>query len=218
MIEPLLRFATALRAYGPVAELASPPLPSAWVLELSDARLTLALSPEKSRGFSGEGSLLHLLAMGDAQEDADFVASMLNLEARIDIADLARRALLPESQVSAALAVLASSGQVGFDLHSGCFFHRPLPLQPELLLSLHPRLAEAQKLVAQAAVTSKGSGRYEVQSGPQRYEVQQIDTDEQAAQYRCNCPWFIKYQGLRGPCKHVLAVRLFLDPLQVNGA
>ena len=218
VIEPLLRFATALRAYGPAVEPTSPPLPSAWVLELPGARLTLALSPEKARGFSGEGALLHLIATGDAQEDADFIASLLNLEARIDIADLAHRALLPESQVNAALAVLASSGQVGFDLHSGCFFHRPLPLQPELLLSLHPRLAEAHKLVAQTAVTSKSAGRFEVQSGLQRYEVQQIAATEQAAQYRCNCPWFIKYQGLRGPCKHVLAVRIFLDPLQVNGA
>ena len=107
---------------------------------------------------------------------------------------------------------------MGFDLHSGCFFHRPLPLQPELLLSLHPRLADAHKLVEQAAVTAKGAGRFEVQSGPQHYEVQQINAPEQAVQYRCNCPWFIKYEGLRGPCKHVLAVRIFLDPLQVNGA
>ena len=218
VIEPLLRFATTLRAYGPVAAAASPPLPSAWVLELPGAHLTLALSPEKARGFSGGGALLHLLATGDAQEDADFIATLLNLDARIDIAELAHRALLPENQVSAALAVLASSGQVGFDLHSGCFFHRPLPLQQELLGGLHPRLADAHKLVEQAAVTAQGANRFTVQSGSQCYEVQQIAATEQAAQYRCNCPWFIKYEGLRGPCKHVLAVRLFLDPLQVNGA
>ena len=218
IVEPLLRFASALRAYGPATEASSSPLPSAWVLELPGARLTLALSPEKARGFSGEGALLHLLATGDAQEDADFIATLLNLDARIDIADLAHRALLPENQVSAALAVLANSGQVGFDLHSGCFFHRPLPLQQELLLSLHPRLADAHKLVEQAAVTAQGANRFAVQSGSQCYEVQQIAATKQAAQYRCNCPWFIKYEGLRGPCKHVLAVRIFLDPLQVNGA
>ena len=26
----------------------------------------------------------------------------------------------------------------------------------------------------------------------------------------CTCPWYGKHQGDRGPCKHVLAARLFL--------
>jgi hypothetical protein len=28
---------------------------------------------------------------------------------------------------------------------------------------------------------------------------------------RCSCPWFSKLQGERGPCRHILAARLFLD-------
>ncbi len=52
-LEPLLRFARSLRAY------AGPHDPQGatgvWELELDDARLVLALSPESSRGFSGEG-------------------------------------------------------------------------------------------------------------------------------------------------------------------
>lgn len=210
VLEPLLRFASALRAYGPDVDSASLPQPSAWVLELPGARITLALSPEKARGFSGEGSVLHLLAQGDAQEDADFLASLLAFEPRINIPELARRALLPEAQIAAALSVLASSGQVGFDLTAGCYFHRPLPVQTELLNRLHPRLANAQKLVNQGAVTELGKQRFAVQSDQQLYEVLLA---EQAVQDRCNCPWFAKYQGTRGPCKHTLAVRIFLDPL-----
>lgn len=213
VLEPLLRFATALRAYGPDADGASPPLASAWVLELPGARLTLGLSPEKARGFSGEGSVLHLLAAGDAGEDADFLGALLAFEPRIDIAHLAGRALLPPSQVAAALAVLASSGRVGFDLAAGAYFHRPLPVQAGLLHALHPRLADARELVADGRVVSQGGGQFAVQSGDQCYRVV-LGTE--AAQDRCTCPWHAKYQGARGPCKHTLAVRIFIDPLNAH--
>ncbi|MDR2296947.1 MAG: SWIM zinc finger domain-containing protein [Comamonas sp.] len=215
VLEPLLRFATALNAYGPETDFGSQPLPSAWVLHMPGARLTLALSPEKARGFSGEGATLSLLAGGDAQQDADFLASLLHFEPRIDTADLAGRALLPEVQVAAALNVLASSGQVGFDLASASYFHRPMPLQQHLLPDQHPRLSDARQLIARAAVTPLAADRYAVQSDQQRYEVLLSDA---APKYRCTCPWFAKYQGTRGPCKHVLAVHIFLDPLQPDGA
>ena len=30
--------------------------------------------------------------------------------------------------------------------------------------------------------------------------------------YRCSCPWWAKYGGRRGPCKHVLAVTMTAPP------
>ena len=128
------------------------------MLELPGARVTLGLSPEKARGFSGEGAVLHLVAGGDANEDAAFVSTLLAFEPRIDIAQLAARALLPDAQIASALGVLASSGQVGFDLAAGAYFHRPLPVQAGLLDTLHPRLAEARKLVAGGGVRREGEG------------------------------------------------------------
>lgn len=214
-LEPLLRFATALRAYGPDVAAGSLPLPSAWVLELPGARVTLGLSPEKARGFSGEGSVLHLLAGGDATEDADFVSTLLAFDPRIDITQLATRAMLPQSQIAAALSVLASSGQVGFDLAAGAYFHRPLPVQEGLLNSLHPRLADAQKLVAGGNVHADGDGQFGVESGGQRYRVV---LGPEPGDDRCTCPWYAKYRGTRGPCKHTLAVRIFSDPLHAAGA
>ncbi|MDR3107935.1 MAG: SWIM zinc finger family protein [Bifidobacteriaceae bacterium] len=29
---------------------------------------------------------------------------------------------------------------------------------------------------------------------------------------RCTCPWYLKHQADRGPCKHVLAVQLTYAP------
>jgi hypothetical protein len=55
-LEPLARHATRLLAYGTPD--ATEPSTVAWVLELPGARLTLTLSPDRSRGFSGEGGFL----------------------------------------------------------------------------------------------------------------------------------------------------------------
>ncbi|MGE8676673.1 MAG: SWIM zinc finger family protein [Achromobacter kerstersii] len=214
-LEPLLRYATALRAYGADVAAAGQPQASAWVLELPGARVTLGLSPEKARGFSGEGSVLHLIAGGDANEDAAFLSTLLAFEPRIDIAHLAARAMLPEAQIASALGVLASSGQVGFDLAAGAYFHRPLPVKAGLLDTLHPRLADARKLLAGGGVRPESEGQYTVQSGQQHYRVA---LGAEPAQDRCTCPWNAKYQGTRGPCKHTLAVRMFLDPLNAPGA
>jgi uncharacterized Zn finger protein len=40
-----------------------------------------------------------------------------------------------------------------------------------------------------------------VRSGAEVYRVRQVDGHS-----RCTCPWWGKYQGERGPCKHALAV------------
>ncbi|OXM46047.1 SWIM zinc finger family protein [Amycolatopsis alba] len=64
VVEPLVRFARGLTVYTrPDSEVAS------WVLQLERARLVVTLSPEPSRGFSGEGGWLNALAAGlDAPE------------------------------------------------------------------------------------------------------------------------------------------------------
>nr|WP_221471418.1 SWIM zinc finger family protein [Amycolatopsis umgeniensis] len=64
IVEPLIRFAQGLTVYTrPGSEVAS------WVLQLERARLIVTLSPEPSRGFSGEGGWLNSLAAGlDAPE------------------------------------------------------------------------------------------------------------------------------------------------------
>ena len=51
-----------MRVYSAEADTRSLPMTSARELDLGTARFTLTLSPEKHRGFSGEGALLGLLA------------------------------------------------------------------------------------------------------------------------------------------------------------
>lgn len=220
-LEPLMRFATALRVFTRPRGTDSSPGAAAWVLLMPGASLTLTLSPEKSRGFPGEGQALEALAAADtarATEHAARLAAALSFEPRIDVGKLADRTGIAPAEASAALAVLASSGQVGFDVAAGAYFHRPLPLETGDLHALHPRLHDAQRLIDAGAVslvedpardpvtdTAQDAATYAVRSGGTEYRVRlrRRMTDS------CSCPWFAAHRGGRGPCKHVLAARMY---------
>ncbi|MBN9644864.1 SWIM zinc finger family protein [Corynebacterium mendelii] len=220
VIQPLIRFAHTLEAYSPKNTAKGDATCSFWVLHVPGGRITIGLSPEKSRGFSGEGQLLDALSSDTVGDDADKVSSVLAFDPVIDIDWLAGQTGLDHKRVAAALGVLASSGQVGFDVARGCYFHRPLPLSADSLEKIHPRLAGARKLVEAGAVKPSESGSrtdgpdipggvpvlFTVTSGGVDYRVG-ITADP--ATDTCTCPWYAKYSGTRGPCKHVLAARTF---------
>ncbi|MFJ6416976.1 SWIM zinc finger family protein [Paeniglutamicibacter sp. NPDC091659] len=217
-LEPLMRFATGLRIYGRETDSGSLPSASTWVLDLPGARLSLTLSPDKSRGFPGEGGVLHEVAGAAAQDDAGILGAALAFEPRIDLHRLGGKTGLRIPRVADALAVLASSGQVGFDVAESGYFHRPLPFETGDLLGAHPRLEGAHKLLSLGAVapldpSAPGAESFAVHSGGTEYRVH---LREQRAD-SCSCPWFAKYKGGRGPCKHVLAARIFQrDSNQTN--
>ena len=208
VIEPMLRFATALRGYGPAAAPGSLPLPSAWVLEVPGGRVTIALSPGKSRGFSGEGAVLHSLSGAQVAGDAELLEALLNFDPRIDVARLSAAAGIDGTRVLGALNLLASSGQVGFDLALGTYFHRPLPVRAESLDEVNPRLRNARRLVEAGAVAANAAtsgDEFTVRSAGVPYTVRISQASEED---RCTCPWYAKHRGTRGPCKHVLAARI----------
>jgi hypothetical protein len=210
-LRPLLRFTKKLRVYAlpatdgddqPGVGQAALPAPSAWELTLggTGTRFTLTLSPEKYRGFSGEGALLSALAAADTTaQDAGLIGLLLGWDPVIDPASLAASSGLTAERVAAALAVLASNGAVGYDLACGAYFHRELPLEAEVE-RVHPRLADARELVAAGQVTLTQGGAL---SGDHRVSFV-ADGDV------CTCPWWGRHRGTRGPCKHVLAARIVL--------
>jgi SWIM zinc finger len=198
---PLLRYARRLRAYGPEVGPGSLEAPSAWELDLGAVRFTLTLSPEKYRGFSGEGALLELLADPDVAADADLVRPCLTWDGQIDQDRIGAAAGLDVDRVRAALGFLAAAGRVGYDLAEESFFHRELPFGPALD-AMHPRLASARELITSGAVTLSGAGAT-VRSGDTEHRV----TFGPAAD-RCTCTWWGKHRGTRGPCKHALAARI----------
>lgn len=199
-LQRVLRDATALRVYGPVADGAA--TASAWEVTLPGMRLTLTLSPEVARGFSGEGGVLEALAADESAEDAELVSVLLAWEPAIEPADLAARAGLSVARVRAALTRLGSAGRVGYDIADAAYFHRELPYDAGRVERHNPRLAAARALIAEGAVRLEGE-LASVASGERRYQVR-----EAAGVLSCTCAWWAGHRGGRGPCKHALAVRM----------
>jgi hypothetical protein len=208
LLENLARHARCLRIYAePETQT------SAWELVLDEARFHLVLSPEVWRGFSGEGQALSNLAAKRWQRVLPRVHASLKWETSIDAGALAKRLRLARPDIAAALNALGSRGLVGYDLALGSYFHRELPFDLSRLEALQPRLRDARKLLAggQIRVVNKGADTIEafVPGSGVEHRVRLS-----AAGARCTCPWFAKHQGLRGPCKHVLAVQLLLEPAE----
>ncbi|WP_326812227.1 SWIM zinc finger domain-containing protein [Streptomyces scopuliridis] len=199
-LQRVLRDATALRVYGPVADGAA--TASAWEVVLPGMRLTLTLSPDPARGFSGEGGVLEALATEEAAEDAELVSVLLAWEPRIDPAELAARAGLTVERVRTALIRLGTAGRVGYDIADAAYFHRELPYDADRAERHNPRLVAARALASSGAVVLDGD-LASVASGERRYQVREAD-----GMLSCTCRWWADYRGKRGPCKHALAVRM----------
>ena len=190
----------AVHTYGPdtvPAETAS-----GWQIDLPAARLTIVLSPSVNRGFSGEGGVLIDLANDSAATDADLIAALLAYEPTLDLARLGRESGLDQANVRRAITHLAAAGRVGYDLAEQSYFHRELPYDPATLRAEQPRLRDARALVAGGHVTVD-SGTSRVQSGADAYAVRHTPDGD-----RCTCTWHATHGASRGPCKHILAVRL----------
>lgn len=201
LLEPLLPLATELRVF-PHPQMQS----TTWQLYFGAVRFNLTLSRDAWRGFSGEGA-----ALEDLIEDVPD-----QWVQRIDAYGYANQAFNPTlfameegldfQQVSHLTSRLSAMGLMGFDLDENHFFYRRLPFKLERILSLNPRLKDAEKLVADGKVTlvQQSDNRVEARvAGSGVQHVVLLEGDQQ----RCTCTWFAKHQGERGVCKHILAVK-----------
>jgi predicted nucleic acid-binding Zn finger protein len=207
ILDDLARHAKTLRIYADDRNNAS-----VWELVLDEARFTLALSPDVSRGFSGEGQVLAELAVGRWETTLPRVQASLKWDARIEPDAVAKACAFDRETVTAALGVLGARGLVGYDLAEGAYFHRELPFDLEKVEALQPRLLEARKLVGSGGVRIE---RNDATTGQVEAAVRGTDVEHLVRLgpdgERCTCPWYAKHRNERGPCKHILAVQITLD-------
>lgn len=203
VIEPLLARAQTLKVWADDDSGAS-----GWeVVYPSGASFFLMISPEVFRGFSGEGQILAALAKPPPDLVVAKVRAALKWQSQLDAARLAADLGLEAAEVEGALAVLGSRGLAGYDAAAGQYFHRELPFDLETVEEMQPRLGNARKLVEGGLVKRLRDGvAFEVQGTGTVHRVDLAGDRE-----TCTCPWFSKYLGQRGPCKHILAASLAQD-------
>ncbi|MBI4816732.1 MAG: SWIM zinc finger family protein [Deltaproteobacteria bacterium] len=194
-------------------------LPSIWTAHLGDMRFVLGLSGWTTSDWSS-GAGLDLLS---GAFDAD-PALAKKLDAHLEsvrfakLADLEKATGAPEAKLTAALFLLAKQGQAIFDFAHGVYRHRPVlsvALSDELLGPEPPELVGARNIVRSHAVritkeTNAAGLRILVgQVGDEREVELALDSDGMVKKGRCNCSWHFRFKLRQGPCRHLLALRMF---------
>ena len=172
---------------------------------MTGANITLSLTAKSYEGYSGEGALLDSLSTPKILECADKIDNILNFESRLDIDKISKSIGIVKNDMNDAMELLAVSGKLGFDVRDRAFFHRELPDDPDRVLKDNPRLVGAKKLVEDTEYIDDNI--WHVKSGDTTYRVI-FPTDENLENAKCTCTWYLKHQNSRGPCKHILAVKL----------
>lgn len=201
LLEPLLPLATEMRVFP------HPTMQSVtWQLYFGALRFSLSLSRDAWRGFSGEGAALEALIedVPDTWIDAvdkfsyanqEFNPTVLAIEEGIDL-----------KKIENITGRLSAMGLLGYDLDENHFFYRRLPFKLSRILSLNPRLKDAEKLLLEnkVEIALKTDNRVEARvagTGVNHFVVLEGEIE------KCTCTWYSKHQGERGLCKHILAVK-----------
>jgi len=211
VIEPLLPRAQSLRIWCDEESGAS-----AWEVRYAVGTFFLMISPDVFRGFSGEGQILAALAKPPEDGIIANVRAALKWQSQVDADVIAHNLAISRPDVEDALAVLGSRGLAGFDTGTQRYFHRELPFDLDRVEEMQPRLRNARKLVSDGLIRrlshiDQDAATFEVQGTGTMHRVR-IAGDRQS----CTCPWFSKYQGQRGPCKHILAASLVVDDAEAT--
>jgi predicted nucleic acid-binding Zn finger protein len=205
VLENLIHYADSLRIYGDDESGAS-----SWELVLPEARFHLLISPDVWRGFSGEGQVLSSLADKMYEKNISQIANELSYESIIDIGTLSRKTGLTPEMIRQTLAVLGTRGLVGYDLETSSYFHRVLPFDLDLVEHLQPRIVNARKLLDNGGIRMTRQNKDQTEAFVQGTDVEHFVRISET-ESKCTCTWYAKHQGQRGPCKHILAVQLFLE-------
>ena len=197
-------------------------MPSFYVADLGDLNFTLGLSGWTANDWSKSGNF-DLLAPRATVDDftKQQIFNGLKETWYETPAKLASRLNLDQATVLGALSAYTQAGRAIYDLNKGVYRVRELTREPlpfDKLRFANEREEFAAKFINENAVSlSKkvinsdnvleiaGS----VKDKNKIYEVSlSIDSDERLAQANCACNFFMMNKLFKGPCEHILAVRL----------
>ena len=176
---------------------------------LPGARLTISLTEKPYVGYSGVGALLEALSSEETNDDAELIRQSLSFDAIIDEEKLRKTWGISQARVENALALLAVSGKIGYDVTEAAYFHRELPEDGKRILKDNPRLVGAKKLLN--AVEATTDNHWKVNSKEASYLVN-YNPNAPITDGTCTCTWYLENLNRKGPCKHLLAVKLKLQP------
>ena len=205
-------------------------LPSIYVCDLGDLTFTLGLSGWTDQDWTGESRFALLARRLDASPDELSICYEALRKARFaGDHDLAQSTGLGVEKTRSALSFLCQAGRAMFDLGGKVYRHRDLLFEPfdakkalaranALAEESDPRAKSAReifeagnaRLTARRPVGSgyKLSGTAKGNDGERVRPLLSVDTGGQILEATCTCKHFRTHRLTKGPCEHVLALRL----------
>ncbi len=205
-------------------------MPTIWVVDLGEAIFTLALSGWTDNDWTSGSSRFSLLSrrLDVGLDDLSTTYYALR-KARYGTADaLAQKTGLGVEKTRSALNSLCQVGRCMFDLGGEVFRHRDLLHEPFSAKRVISQIKSAEddsdpaakaaraivqagdvRIIARRPVKSgyKLSGSARGKDGRVR-PLMSVDHEGQIIEATCTCTHFRKYKLTKGPCEHVLALRL----------
>lgn len=196
-------------------------LPSFYVADLGDMTFTLGLSGWTANDWSTAGNF-DLLAPRAEVDDFTKRRVFDGLKEKwLDTPDaLANRLGLSRTAVLGALGTWTQAGRAMFDLAKGVYRVRELardPLPMDKLRFSNPREEAATRLLTgnsvQSTARASADGGVElsgtVKDRSHSYRVSlSIDPDARITRAECECNYFQQNKLFKGPCEHMLAIRM----------
>ncbi|BAY08756.1 SWIM zinc finger family protein [Calothrix sp. NIES-2098] len=196
-------------------------MPSFYVADLGDMSFTLGLSGWTANDWSQAGNFDLMAPRTDVDEWTQKIIFDALRENWVETADsLAQRLGISRTAIMGALSAYTQAGSVIYDLNKQVYRVRELsrePLPVERLRFANEREEKAARFLHQNSVkvtsVSDKDGILILQGrvrgkGKTYIPSLTIDRDERIIQAECTCSWYQRHQLYKGPCEHMLALRM----------
>ncbi|MDY6785422.1 MAG: SWIM zinc finger family protein [Cyanobacteriota bacterium] len=197
-------------------------MPSFYVADLGDLSFTLGLSGWTANDWSQSGNFDLMAPRADVDEWTQKQVFDALRENWLETPDsLAKRLNLSRTAVLGALGAYTQAGRAIYDLNKQVYRVRELsrePLPMERLRFANDREENASQFLKNNAVqvTSATSDRAGslilqgcVEDGGKTYNPSlTVDADERIINAECTCNWHVQNKLYKGPCEHILALRM----------
>lgn len=196
-------------------------LPSFFIAKMGNMSFTLGLSGWTANDWSRQGQF-NLLAARQTVDDftRQRVFKALEQTWLASSQQLARDLQLETGVINSALNAYAQAGRVIYDLEKQVYRKRELsrePLSSDALKFSSPLEQNASRLLEAGLVTLQGSERHAVavsvsgtvRDNAKKYQVSYtLDDDLRLVNATCECDYFFQNKLHKGPCEHILALRM----------
>ncbi len=195
-------------------------LPSFYVADMGDMNFTLGLSGWTANDWSRAGNFDLLAPRGEVDiTTKQKVFALLKKSWMSDTETIAKETDLDRATVSTVLTAYTQAGRVIYDINKGLFRVRELSREPLPAESL--RFASLQEELA-VSLLKESSVKHRVEALAEGYKLSGtiktkkrtfnpelvIDRDERIIGGNCDCSFYIENKLYKGPCEHMLALRL----------